>query len=788
MLELRHIYKTYSVGNIETKALEDMTVSFREKEFVSVLGVSGSGKTTFLNIIGGLDRSDSGELIIKGRSTRDFKDSDWDAYRNNSIGFVFQNYNLISHLSIVANVEIAMSLSGVSKAEKHRRSLKILDQVGLKEHLHKKPTQLSGGQMQRVAIARALVNDPEVLLCDEPTGALDSTTSVQILDLIREIAGERLVIMVTHNAALAEKYSDRIIKFEDGRIISDSKPYVPENDTFEKSFSLKKTSMGFFTALNLSFNNIMTKKGRTFLTSLASSIGIIGIALILSLSNGFQKQIDKFQSEAMAEFPILITPSAMEVDVETMKQRRKELQGEYLGTSEFAQSDEVFLYDPSESIRSHKNVFTQEYLDYLAKIDPAICESIGYSRIVGMNLLREVDGEIIPVSLSADSAGRPGGSNAYAGMSNVGLSSYPEKLGKDRQSYLQQYYDVLSGEYPKDETELVLVVDTKNRMDKKVIEALGFETEGRESIKFSEIVGTEMKLIFNDDYYIKSDLGNFIPGKDYGKMYEADKSLTLKISAIVRQKKDDELAILKNGVAYSDKLTSVIIGGNMESEIVKAQSESSRNVITMQEFDEAGKKSMLSYLGGDSIPYMIMIYPTSFENKDAVTAYLDDYNDSKQETEDKVYYTDLAETIANMTKGIMDGITVVLIAFAATSLVVSLIMIGIITYTSVLERTKEIGILKALGARKKDITRVFDAETFIIGIFSGALGIGIARLLIFPANRIIYRLTDLQSVAEMELSHIAALVAVSTVLTVLGGHIPAKMASKKDAVEALRSE
>ena len=788
MLELRHIYKTYSVGNIETKALEDMTASFREKEFVSVLGVSGSGKTTFLNIIGGLDRSDSGELIIKGRSTKDFRDSDWDAYRNNSIGFVFQNYNLISHLSIVANVEIAMSLSGVSNAEKHKRSLKILEQVGLKEHLHKKPTQLSGGQMQRVAIARALVNDPEILLCDEPTGALDTATSVQILNLIKEIASDRLVIMVTHNAAMAEKYSDRTIRFEDGRIISDSKPYIPEKEVPEKSFSLKKTSMSFFTALNLSFNNIMTKKGRTFLTSLASSIGIIGIALILSLSNGFQLQIDKFQSEAMAEFPILITPSAMEVDIETMRQRSKEMQDEFMGIGEFVESDEVFLYDPSDNIRLHENIFTQEYIDYLEKIDPAICDSIGYTRIVGMNLLREINGEIVPVSFSPDSGRRPGSSNAYAGMSNMGLSSYPDKLNKESEPYLNEYYDVLAGEYPKNETELVLVIDTKNRIDFKVLEGLGFETEGKQSIKFSEIVGTELKLILNDDYYVKGDLGNFVPGTDYQKMYESVDSLTLKITAVVRQKEGGEIAILKNGIAYNDKLTSEVIDRNIDSEIVKAQKESDRNVITMQEIDEEAKKSILSYLGGDATPFMILIYPTSFESKDAVTAYLDEYNDTKQDGKDKIFYTDLAETISNMTKGIMDGITVVLITFAATALVVSLIMISIITYTSVLERTKEIGILKALGARKKDITRVFDAETFIIGIFSGVLGVFIAWLLTFPANRIIYRLTDLQNVARMEFSHVAVLVTFSTVLTVLGGHIPARMASRKDAVEALRSE
>ncbi|MDD4495289.1 MAG: FtsX-like permease family protein, partial [Eubacteriales bacterium] len=444
--------------------------------------------------------------------------------------------------------------------------------------------------------------------------------------------------------------------------------------------------------------------------------------------------------------------------------------------------------DPAENMRLHANVFTQEYIDYLEKINPAICESIGYTRIVGMNLLRKIDDNIFPVSIASDPGTGSRGSNAYAGMSRMGLSSYPDKFSKESEPYLEEYYDLLAGKYPKDENELVLVVDTKNRININVLERLGFKTEGRESIKFDEIIGTEIKLISNDDYYVKTDLGNFVPGADFERMYGSEDSLTLRISAVVRQKKGDDLAMLKNGIAYSDSLTTKIIDRGLESEIVKAQKESSRNVITMEEFDDDAKKNMLSYLGGNATPFMIMIYPTSFENKDAVTAYLDAYNDLKPDGKDKIFYTDLAETIANMTKGIMDGITVVLIAFAATALIVSLIMIGIITYTSVLERTKEIGILKALGARKKDITRVFDAETFIIGIFSGVLGVLIAWLLTFPANRIIYKLTDLPDVAQLKFSHLAFLVAISTVLTVLGGHIPARMASKKDAIEALKSE
>ena len=502
MLELKNIKKTYHVGDIETKALDGISVAFREKEFVAILGTSGSGKTTCLNIIGGLDRYDSGEMSIKGKKTSDFKDKDWDAYRNNSVGFVFQSYNLIMHLSIVANVELGMTLSGVSAEEKHRRALEVLEQVGLKDHLHKKPNQLSGGQMQRVAIARALANNPEILLCDEPTGALDTTTSIQIMELIKEVAKDRLVVMVTHNPDLAEKYADRIIRFQDGKIISDSHPHQerPKPD----GFSLKKTSMSFWTALKLSFNNIRTKKGRTFLTSFASSIGIIGIAVILSLSTGFQTQIDEFQSNAMAEFPIVISKSAMEVDMESMKTMQENMKDQIMGTTEYADSDEVYLYDPSENTLMHTNLFTDEFITYLNQVDPEVCSGIGYTYIVSMNMLRNIDGEITPVSLQTPGSSQSGMmGNMSNGMSSMGLSSYPKQLGAGENDYLSKNYDLLAGDYPKSATDLVLVIDSKNRIDYNILKNLGFDTEKKESIDFSAIVGTELKIIANNDYYVK---------------------------------------------------------------------------------------------------------------------------------------------------------------------------------------------------------------------------------------------------------------------------------------------
>ena len=793
MLEFRNIKKTYHVGGIETRALDDVSVAFRDKEFVAILGTSGSGKTTCLNIIGGLDRYDLGELIIKGKKTADFKDEDWDAYRNNSIGFVFQSYNLIMHLGIVANVELGMTLSGVSAEEKHKRALEVLEQVGLKEHLHKKPNQLSGGQMQRVAIARALANNPEILLCDEPTGALDTLTSTQIMDLIKEVAKDRLVIVVTHNPEIAQKYADRIIRFQDGKIVSDSHPHQerPKPDRFQ----LKKTSMNFMAAFKLSFTNLITKKGRTFLTALASSIGIIGIAVILSLSTGFQAQIDTFQSDAMSEFPIIISQSAMQLNAENMASMQDKLKDKMMGTEEYADSNEVFLYDKAETTIAHKNNFTDEYMDYLNKIDPEICSSIGFTRIVGMNLLREVNGSVVPVVLVNLMSTMGEGMNIssmtsmanLASMDEIGLSSYPELLKEDEESYLEKNYDLLAGEYPESATDLVLVIDARNRIDMNALKGLGFDTENVDSIKFTDILGTEFRIISNDDYYVKTDLGSYLPGRDYEAMYASDKSTAVRIAGIIRQKQDVRIGVLGSGIAYSDELSQMVIDDAINSDIVKAQQLSDKNVMSMEDMDMETKAMFLSYLGGNATPFIIAVYPDNFEDKDAVLAYLDAYNTDK-EMADQVIYTDLAGTMTDLTGGIMDAVTIVLISFAAISLVVSLIMIGIITYTSVLERTTEIGVLRALGARKKDITRVFDAETFILGVFSGLLGISIAWILTVPINTILYNLTELNGVANLQVQHAALLVVISTVLTVLGGHIPAKMASKKDPVEALRSE
>lgn len=783
MLELKNIKKSYTVGENTTKALDDISVAFRQKEFVAILGTSGSGKTTCLNVIGGLDQYDSGDLVINGKSTKEFKAEDWDAYRNNTIGFIFQSYNLISHLGIVENVELGMTLSGVSAEEKRRKALEALEKVGLKEHLHKKPNQLSGGQMQRVAIARALANDPDIILADEPTGALDTDTSIQIMELIKEVAKDKLVIMVTHNPELARDYADRIVEFKDGKIISDTHPHVERPK--EDNFKLKKTNMSFLTALKLSANNIKTKKGRTALTAFASSIGIIGIAVILSLSGGFQLQIDKFQSESLTNFPIMITQTTSEVNMDQMIDARNDMLGISKDETKFPDVSVIYPYDATEESMVHTNKFTDEYMEYIENIDGAIASDVGYTRTIGLNLIRKTDDTV-----------------SYVKSDKINFSSYPTSLkepeddsrftSKDEESdkdatYLEKNFDLLAGEYPTNKNQLVLVVDTKNRVDQAILSEVGFDTD-KDEISYDDILGTSLKAVLNNEYYKNTDMGVYTINSDLDAMYESDQTIDLEIVGIIRQKEDVSISMLNPGIAYSDELAQYVIEDSIDSDIVAAQKKVDYNILTGEDMDEETKESMLSYLGGNATPYLITIYPRDFDSKDEVTAYLDAYNEKISNLDDQVVYTDMGETITSLSSGIMNGITMVLVAFAATSLIVSLIMISIITYTSVLERTKEIGILKALGARKKDITRVFDAETFILGIFSGVLGVFIAWLLTFPINAVIYKATELENVATLRPIYGISLIIISTVLTVLGGHIPAKMASKKDAVEALRSE
>lgn len=766
MLELKNINKSYKTGTFIQHALKKVNLSFRKNEFVAILGPSGSGKTTLLNIIGGLDRYDSGDLIINGKSTKKFKATEWDSYRNNCVGFIFQSYNLISHISVLENVEMALTLSGYKRKNKKEKALAALEKVGLKDHAYKKPNQLSGGQMQRVAIARSLVNNPDIILADEPTGALDSATSVQIMNLIKEIAKDKLVIMVTHNPELAKDYANRIIEFKDGEVLSDSKPVSSEEENLGK-VHIKKTVLSYLSAIHLSFNNIKTKKGRTFLTAFAASIGIIGIALILSLSNGFQLQIDKFEKSTLSQMPITISSQAMQMDESTLEeqmQSNNEKKDKY-------PSEKVVK--PTETIMEkmvHKNNITSDYLEYINNIDKNLLSGISFLKRTGLNLVTvDKDNNYKKIDMS----------------NSMSYQLFPTRTSEEETGVVEDNYDVLAGNIDSKEIDLILAVDSKNGVDKSLIESLGFAST--ENISFDDILNKEIKLITNNDYY--KQLGaNFIPDSNYEKMYNSTNSITVKIKAIIRGKEDKEMFTNQAAIFYTGALVDKIISVNKESDIVKKQEELDYNILTGASFDDTTTKNdILAYLGADEIPAVIYLYPKDFKSKDKITSYLDKYNKNKVDT-DKITYTDMAKLMSSLSSGIMDAITVVLIAFSSISLVVSSIMIAIITYISVLERTKEIGILRALGARAKDITRVFNAETMLIGLCSGILGLVIAYLLTFPANKIIENLSGLASVAKLNPIHAIILLLISVSLTVLSGFIPAKMASKKDPVIALRTE
>ena len=773
MLEIKHIKKSYKTGDFVQKALNDVSIQFRQNEFVAILGPSGSGKTTLLNVLGGLDHYDSGDLIINGKSTKNFKAADWDAYRNNSVGFIFQSYNLIGHISIQDNVEMALTLSNVKKKERRKRAREALKSVGLLEHAHKRPNQLSGGQMQRVAIARSLVNNPDIILADEPTGALDSNTSKQIMDLIQKIASDKLVIMVTHNQDLAYQYATRVIEVKDGKVVSDSNPLTKEEQE-EEQYKLKKTKMSFMEALYLSFNNIMTKKGRTLITAFASSIGIIGIALILSLSNGFDLQIDKFERGILSAMPIMISKQSMDLDEESLVQLTGEEQEKY--------PDKQTVIPKDNALESlvHQNKINDNYIDYIENIPSDLVYGVSYTKMTALNVLTKHDGKV-----------------SVADTQDISFSALPKSLDENTpNAAMEAYYDILAGTLPQKKEDIVLIVDASNRVNTEILQLLGFDT--MDEIPFDEIIGKTIKVALNDDFYVK--MGDyFVRNPDLQSVY--DNSITLTVSGILRMKEDFPSYVSSASLCYTDELLDEVIAANNESEIVKAQQASDVNVLTGMPFSDSTsnpssssstgmtmtKDTVLGYLGADQTPYMIYLFPKDFERKDELLEYLDAYNDDKED-DDKIIYMDQAELISSMSSSIMSAVTIVLIAFSSISLIVSSIMIGIITYISVLERTKEIGILRALGARKKDISRVFNAETFIIGITSGLIGIGIALILTIPTNQIIYNLTELENVAILNPLHALILILVSMTLTMIGGFIPARIAAKKDPVEALRTE
>lgn len=837
MLELNGIRKTYVTGTTSVEALKGIDLKFRDSEFVSILGQSGCGKTTLLNIIGGLDKYTSGDLKINGRSTKDFKDRDWDAYRNNSIGFVFQSYNLIPHQTVLSNVELALTLSGVSKAERRQRATEALEKVGLKEQIHKKPNQMSGGQMQRVAIARALVNDPDILLADEPTGALDTQTSIQIMDLLKEISKDRLIIMVTHNPELATQYSTRIIRLLDGTITDDSNPYNGEDDniatkTDEDSLTdkksgktkKKKTSMSFFTALSLSLNNLMTKKTRTILTAFAGSIGIIGIALILSISNGIQNYIDRVQRDTLSSYPIQLQKES--VDVSSMIENMMGNKDKNVDHDKDKIYSNNIMTDMVNSMVAEVNsnnlkAFKSYLENHKSDVDGYISD-IQYSYDVPLYIYSTdtSDGvtQLNPSSVMENMYGMSvsGDGMMSAGMQNTSVWS---RLFDNRQM-LDEQYDLIAGSWADNYNEVMLVVDENNEIDDYTLYSLGFkdpaevkkifknvmagnsyETEETQ-YTYDEVLDKRFKLVLPTDLYRYNDTFGIWEDASHDDEYMTtvvNNAEEVKIAGIIRKNPDAASVSVSSGVAYTKDLMPYIIEKVNETQIVKQQlADPEKDVFTGMSFDNdktsistlENNKSLLGIASEDN-PSEIDIYAKDFDSKEKLQDFIKNYNDevtADGRDEDTINYTDYVGILMSSVSTIITAISSVLIAFVAISLVVSSIMIGIITYISVLERTKEIGVLRSIGASKKDVSRVFNAETLIEGFVSGAMGIIITLILCIPANAVIKNVTDISNVAQLPVAGAVILVIISMLLTTIAGLIPAKMAAKKDPVVALRTE
>lgn len=870
MLKLENIKKLYKTGDTEVHALKGVSIEFRKNEFVSILGHSGCGKTTLLNIIGGLDRYTEGELYIDGRPTADFKDRDWDNYRNHSVGFIFQSYNLIPHQSVLANVELALTLSGVPRAERRRRATEALKRVGLADQLNKKPNEMSGGQMQRVAIARALVNDPEILLADEPTGALDSETSIQIMELLKEIAQDRLVIMVTHNPELAREYSTRIIKLLDGRVVDDSMPYSSADEEKAAATREKRPTMSFFTALSLSLNNLLTKKARTLLTAFAGSIGIIGIALILSLSSGVNAYIKNVEEDTLSSYPITIEQAGMDVS---------QLASELMGKSEEgAEQEPDRIYSNNimtEMMSTMMNGISSNNLELLkAHIEKTpefeeYTSEIEYSYSTVMNIYDEKGNRVNPNTVFTSVFGDAFANTerGYSGMSSFSNAEVWTQLF-DNEEFLNKQYDVVAGRMPNSYNEIVLAVDKSNRISDFTLYSLGLKDqaelqemmkkaqageklEATESVSYSydDILNLKFKLLCNTDYFEKNSDGTWINKTDDPLFVSSQlekEAEEITVVGIIRPSEDSVTDSVSGFVGYKSALMEHLINKVNDSEIVKQQKESPEiNVFTgrpfeaetdnltlagltayiatlpadeqaeynaylsqmseagmteeqilerfksamQQQSNEATYEDNLSLMGVSdlSCPSAINIYPKDFEAKEKLSELISDYNNGVDESE-KITYTDYIGLMLSSVTTIINAISYILIAFVSISLIVSSIMIGIITYISVLERTKEIGVLRAMGASKRDVSRVFTAETLIVGFTAGAIGIGVTALLIIPINAIIKAITDISGLAVLPVAAAIALVGVSMLLSFIAGLFPSRLAAKKDPVTALRTE
>lgn len=900
MLELKKITKIYEMENFKQKALDGVSINFRKNEFASILGPSGSGKTTMLNVIGGLDHYDTGELIINETSTKKYKDRDWDTYRNHRVGFVFQSYNLITHQTVLSNVELALTLSGVSKSERRKRAKKALKDVGLEKHINKKPSQLSGGQMQRVAIARALVNDPEILLADEPTGALDSDTSEQVMDILKKVAKDKLVIMVTHNPELAEKYSNRIIKLKDGKIVDDSNPYDGKEstklDSEKERFNTKKTSMNFLTALSLSLNNLMTKKGRTILTAFAGSIGIIGIALILSLSSGVNKYITDIQKETMLSYPIQVQAEAMDLTafLEEGKRQSNNIENTDHDSDAIYVDSSTLELASSMTTSMYKNNLT-EFKKYLDNPDSEVHKYVGdngiiYSYDTKFKIFNyDIDGKLVNADGSTfedkiNSSSNLSDMSSYSSFVNNDIFTeiMPGKDGQIVSDAIYNEYDLVSGRYPENYNEVIIVLDEYSELSATTIYYLGLlpSTEYKDildklekgekftfedkKISYDDMLNAKFKLLTSSDFYKKNSNGTYDDLSNNDSKIEElvkDKSLDLNVVGVIRHKKGSNNMIIYPGVGYTKLLTDWIIEHTDKSEVVIDQENNpDTNIINGMKFNISGdddkvseavkylsnlsisdKANLITMLMGSSgnvmtgmsesqlalmmdqylenpdresmidfydnyistgtydknmqlfgkvnldTPSNISIYTDTFEAKDDIVKAIDNYNKDQSE-ENKITVTDYVGLLMSSVTSIINAISYVLIAFVSISLIVSSIMIAIITYISVLERTKEIGILRAIGASKKDVTRVFKAETFIEGLVAGVLGILITILLNIPINKIIKNLTDVSISSKLPWKGALILILISVILTMIAGLFPSRLASKKDPVEALRSE
>lgn len=854
MLKLIDIKKDYIMGNDTVHALKGININFRNSEFVSILGPSGCGKTTLLNIIGGLDRYTSGDLVINGTSTKEYKDKDFDTYRNHRIGFVFQNYNLITHLSVLSNVELALTLSGVSKLERREKALEVLERVGLKDQINKKPNQMSGGQMQRVAIARALINDPDIILLDEPTGALDSKTSVEIMELLKEIAEDKLLIMVTHNPDLAEKYSSRIIKLLDGKVIDDSNPYKGK-EKIKKDNSGEKTSMSFFTALHLSFNNLLTKKGRTLLTAFAGSIGIVGIALILSLSNGVQSYIDGVEEDTLSSYPVTVERDAVDFTSLLEEMMKMTETGDDNDSGKIKTKN--IMNDMLEAMTSDKNSNNlkkfKDYIDNNSEFKQ-YTSNIQYGYPLKINVYNEdINNKIIRVNPN-EIVDKMGLGDAYEMSSSFMSENMNDndvwKELYDNEDLLNSQFEVIEGKMPAKKNEVVLVVDKNEEISDYTLYTLGYLDQDElidnmnkmlkgEEIKsskelsydYKDFIGDKFKLVLNTDIYEKEN-GIWIDKSNDEKFIKnmlKDKE-ELEIVGIIKPTSSTNNLLMYGGIGYTKELTHYVINEIKSAEIVKDQLDNKKiNIFTglkfgkgdfsldsltfeqqkyvmglsdseklefyekYKKYSEATYESNLESLGYVDIdnPSLINIYAKDFDSKEKVTDLIESYNKKQQSAgndEDIINYSDLVGMMMSSVKKIINMISYVLIAFVAVSLVVSSIMIGIITYISVLERTKEIGILRSLGASKKDISRVFNAETFIIGLTSGVIGIGVTVLITIPASIIVYNMTGIANIASLPVVGAIILIVISMILTIVAGLIPSRIASKKDPVEALRTE